>query len=191
MSEVQKLNEAISEAKEAANKALEAADQAQYDYDAAIEAGDVQAADRALQDQARHERTAQIQQDRAEALENRRTNAERVDRTPAAHEAIKEAQRAVEVEAGAVSEVQQAINALELAVSGLRSRLVVTDAAINRANDAIKAAHLMEHEGVMRPGFYDDGSRLNALARTLASTRPVAHSIHEGFSLTNMLAQRN
>lgn len=187
MNEVEKLNQKISDAKNAARAAVENAAQAERDYDNAIEAGDIGRADEALQTKASAERQQQIHSDHATALESRRKEAERTDLTPAAMAAMDTARKAVDNEREAHHRFTNALGELQGATDALRNAYRTGDNALKSAKQALKDAHLYEHDAVERPPLSID---INAI-RELALNAPRITQCHEGIQRISLAETRS
>ncbi|KGK42248.1 hypothetical protein LH51_08345 [Nitrincola sp. A-D6] len=186
MNEVEKLNQKINDAKNAARVAVENAAQAQRDYDDAIETGDISRADEALQAKAAAERQQQIHSDHAAALESRRKEAERTDLTPVALEAMDTARNAVDAEREAYHRFTNALGELQGASDALRNAYRAGDNALESAKQALKDAHLYEHDAVERPRL-----EVNIEAiRELALKAPQIKQHHEGIQHIDLASLR-
>lgn len=192
MSAIESLNEEIAQAEAAAEAAHAQITQAKEAYDAAIEAGNVDAADEALQQQTQAERQRQIHTDRAGALETRREAAERQDLTPAALQAIKAAQEVIEIEQTAISGYHEAMKTLEASIAGLNKVFGKTDAALLHARESVAAAHLIgKRPGAERPGFSDSGERLHQLRQQVMALRQNERGFQAGQSMATILSEQD
>jgi|GEM_PF-6624738 len=140
-SNVEKLEKDLAAAREAEAQAVEQAQTARAQYQAAVESGDM---DKAAEHQAEAQRldgVAQMHADRVETLEGQRAEAESKDAAPAYKKAKDEADAAIQAEADAHAKVAEAIRHLQELRTMLDDVHAETGRKIAAAQSAAKNAH--------------------------------------------------
>jgi len=156
-SNVERLEQELTAAREAEAQAQEQADAARKAYTAAVDGGDMDAAAERQAEVERAQAQAQIHADRVQTLEAKRTEAEQADAMPGYRQAVKEAEAAIAAEAEAHSKVADLIRQLAEARRELDEVHSNAGSTIMRAHKAADAA------GKPRPEFADR-SRLERAA---------------------------
>lgn len=173
MSNIEKLEAEIAEAYCRNEEHAEASDKAEEEYQRAVAAGDMEAADKHKAEAEAQERMARTYADRIEALEAKREEAARKDHKPAMGKAVKEAEAAAKAEAETHAELAELIRQL----NELRGRIDATHEEANRT--ARNAARLADKAHCPKPDI-----RRSRMSQVVA----VGELMHLGRELGNVAA---